>query len=243
MLLHCLVGLWMFSNARIFQSDEDVTDAINSFNATTTPDNVVHFANEVGEGIPPFDATTSGQIWTRVTRPQVVVLFAFLAVLAIAVLFRAALFHALPAAGRTLMPCLARALGFSPPVRKARGLPNYFDGALAVLTFFLHCCWSLTSRFVLAAIPTDVLVEKLARAHVLLPRQTLRHKYEHALGRRKEVDSMGEGESPTRRQLRKQRAMSAAEHYSAANWIVGCPSYGEVVCHLAGSVASKLTRS
>jgi hypothetical protein len=241
-LLHCLVGLWMFSNARIFQSNEDVVDAISSFNATTTLGGVVHFANEVGEGIPAFDATTSGQIWTRVTRPQVVVLFAFLATLTLVVLLRAALFHALPAAGRTLMPCLARVLGFSPPVRKARGLPNYFDGALVDLIFLRHC-WSLTSRFVLAAIPTEVLVEKLARAHVLLPRQILRDKYERALDRRKEIDAMGEGGSPTRRQQRKQRAMSAAEHYSAANWIVGCPSYGENGRHLAGLVAAKLTHS
>lgn len=80
------------------------------------------------------------------------------------------------------------------------------------------------------AIPTEVLAEKLARAHVLLPRQALRGKYERALDKRKVSDAGDEGESPTRRQRPKQRAMSAAEHYSAANWIVGCPSYGAASC-------------
>lgn len=147
-LLHCLVALWMFSNARIFQSDEDVARELSSFNATTTPDGVVHYDSEVGEGIPAFDATTSGQVWTRVTRPQVAVLFAFMAVFALVVLLRAALFQALSAAGRTLMPCLARVLGYSPPVRKFRGLPNYFDGAFVVL-IYRHGerrCWPLTHR-------------------------------------------------------------------------------------------------
>lgn len=222
--LHCIVALWMFSNARIFQSDEDVANQLASFNGTKIG-SVMHYQNEVGEGVPPFDATTSREVWGRVTRPQVAVLLAFIATFGLVIVARSVLLSAAATAGRALLPCLARIFGYAPTSRSSRGLPNYFDGEV-IRTHARLKDLLLTSVLVLKAIPTPVLAVKLARPNVLLPRRSLREKYELTFERRRQQGISDPRSSPVKKSPRKLRAMSAAEHLSAANWIVGCPSYG-----------------
>ena len=65
------------------------------------------------------------------------------------------------------------------------------------------------------AIPTSTLREMLARATL---REDLVLKYRQALDKRQAT-----ADSPLRR--RKKRTISAAEHYNAEHWIVGCSSY------------------
>ncbi|KAL4151805.1 hypothetical protein PRNP1_008742 [Phytophthora ramorum] len=146
-LMHCLIAMWMFSNDRIFESESDVSKEDSSVNTTISP----------GDGIPLFDAAYRGQLISRVTRPQVVVLFAFFVAGCTIVVMRTVLFEYVPALVRSVLPALARLLE-NP--RVAKGIPNYFD-----------------------AIPTPCLQEKLAATGGTqqLLRPDLRAKYERAL--------------------------------------------------------------
>ncbi|KAE9115247.1 hypothetical protein PF010_g9399 [Phytophthora fragariae] len=147
-LMHCLVAMWMFSNDRIFEYDSDMVGIEDSTaNSTSSP----------GNGIPLFDAARRGQLISRVTRPQVVVLFAFFVAGCAIVILRTVLFEYVPALVRSVFPALARLLE---KPRVAKGIPSYFD-----------------------AIPTPCLQEKLAAtggAQQLL-RPDLRARYERAL--------------------------------------------------------------
>jgi hypothetical protein len=111
-LLHCLVALWMFSNDRIFEAEEEAFSVTNS-------------ASSPGDGIPLFDAASRGQLISRVTRPQVVVLFAFFVAGCATVILRTVLLEYVPALVRSIFPALARLLE---KPRVAKGIPNYFDG-------------------------------------------------------------------------------------------------------------------
>ncbi|ETO72246.1 hypothetical protein F444_11601 [Phytophthora nicotianae P1976] len=145
-LMHCLIAMWMFSNDRVFESDSDTTFQEATMNNKYSP----------GEGIPIFD-TERGQLISRVTRPQVVVLFAFFVTGYTVVVMRSVLFEYVPALIRSVFPGLARLLE---KPRVAKGIPNYFD-----------------------AIPTPCLQEKLAATSGTqqLLRPDLRAKYERAL--------------------------------------------------------------
>uniref|UniRef100_H3GHA1 CSC1/OSCA1-like cytosolic domain-containing protein n=1 Tax=Phytophthora ramorum TaxID=164328 RepID=H3GHA1_PHYRM len=147
MLMHCLIAMWMFSNDRIFESESDVSKEDSSVNTTFSP----------GDGIPLFDAAYRGQLISRVTRPQVVILFAFFVAGCTIVVMRTVVFEYVPALVRSVLPALARLLE-NP--RVAKGIPNYFD-----------------------AIPTPCLQEKLAATGGTqqLLRPDLRAKYERAL--------------------------------------------------------------
>ncbi|KAG6975684.1 hypothetical protein JG688_00002125 [Phytophthora aleatoria] len=141
-LMHCLIAMWMFSNDRIFESESGE----RTVNSTYSP----------GDGIPLFDAAR-GQLISRVTRPQVVVLFAFFVAGCTIVIMRSVLFEYVPALIRSVFPGLARLLE---KPRIAKGIPNYFD-----------------------AIPTSCLQEKLSATSGTqqLLRPDLRAKYERAL--------------------------------------------------------------
>ncbi|KUF99952.1 hypothetical protein AM588_10009477 [Phytophthora nicotianae] len=115
MLMHCLIAMWMFSNDRVFESDSDTTFQEATMNNKYSP----------GEGIPIFD-TERGQLISRVTRPQVVVLFAFFVTGYTVVVMRSVLFEYVPALIRSVFPGLARLLE---KPRVAKGIPNYFDAA------------------------------------------------------------------------------------------------------------------
>lgn len=82
-----------------------------------------------GNGIPLFDTARRGQLISRVTRPQVVVLFAFFVAGCTIVVMRTVLFEYVPALVRSVFPALARLLE---KPRVAKGIPNYFDGKAAV---------------------------------------------------------------------------------------------------------------
>ncbi|KAG2766646.1 hypothetical protein PC129_g6454 [Phytophthora cactorum] len=141
-LMHCLIAMWMFSNDRIFESESGET----TINSTYSP----------GDGIPLFDAAR-GQLISRVTRPQVVILFAFFVTGCTIVIMRSVLFEYVPALIRSVFPGLARLLE---KPRIAKGIPNYFD-----------------------AIPTSCLQGKLSATSGTqqLLRPDLRAKYERAL--------------------------------------------------------------
>ncbi|KAF4040526.1 Calcium-activated chloride channel [Phytophthora infestans] len=145
-LMHCLMAMWMFSNDRIFESKSDVAFKEATVNSAYSP----------GDGIPIFD-TERGQLFSRVTRPQVVVLFAFFVAGCAIVVLRSLLFEYVPALIRSVVPGLARLLE---KPRVAKDLPNYFD-----------------------ALPTSCLQEKLAASGGTqqLLRPDLRAKYERAL--------------------------------------------------------------
>ncbi|KAK1947929.1 hypothetical protein P3T76_000219 [Phytophthora citrophthora] len=146
-LMHCLIAMWMFSNDRIFGSENDKEFKQATVNSTYSP----------GDGIPMFDGTRRGHLLSRVTRPQVVVLFSFFVAGCAIVVIRALLFEYVPALVRSILPALARLLE---KPRVPKGIPNYFD-----------------------AIPTVCLQEKVASGAQLL-RPGLRAKYERALLRR-----------------------------------------------------------
>lgn len=114
--------MWMFSNDRIFESDNDKEFEQATMNSTYSP----------GDGIPLFDGTRRGQLISRVTRPQVVILFAFFVAGCAIVVIRTLLFEYLPALVRSILPALGRLLE---KPRVPKGIPNYFDGMYsAVLT-------------------------------------------------------------------------------------------------------------
>ncbi|OWZ24203.1 TRNA (guanineN(7))methyltransferase [Phytophthora megakarya] len=146
-LMHCLIALWMFSNDRIFESESDETFENSTAHSIYSP----------GDGIPLFDANRRGQLFSRVTRPQVVILFAFFVTGCAIVIMRTLLFEYVPALVRSVFPALARCLE---KPRVAKGIPNYFD-----------------------AIPTSCLQDKLAATGGTqqLLRPGLRAKYERAL--------------------------------------------------------------
>ncbi|KAG1700270.1 hypothetical protein DVH05_012075 [Phytophthora capsici] len=121
-LMHCVIAMWMFSNDRIFESENDKEFEQATMNSTYSP----------GDGIPLFDGTRRGQLISRVTRPQVVILFAFFVAGCAIVVIRTLLFEYLPALVRSILPALARLLE---KPRVPKGIPNYFDGMYsAVLT-------------------------------------------------------------------------------------------------------------
>lgn len=119
--MHCLIAMWMFSNDRIFESESDETFEDAIVNSTSSP----------GDGIPLFDAAHRGQLISRVTRPQVVVLFAFFVAGCAIVIMRTVLFGYVPALVRSVFPGLARLLE---KPRVAKGIPNYFDGVCTAST-------------------------------------------------------------------------------------------------------------
>lgn len=145
----------------------------------------------------------------RITRPQVIVLFGFFVAFCLIVLVKIVLFEYFPSVLQSFCPMLTRLMQKS---REAKGLPNYFE-----------------------AIPTPVLREKLADPRV---KSTQREKFRAVLEKREaalgsDLGSPGSG-SPRRRN---RRSISAAEQYSDAHWIVGCASYGKVLCvALVGAV-------
>lgn len=145
-LLHCLIAMWMFSNNSIFESERDI--AVEKATASTP--------YSAGDDIPPFDATR-GQLISRVTRPQVVILFVFFVTGCSIVVARSVLFEYVPALIRNIFPGIASVLE---EPRFAKGIPNYFD-----------------------AIPTSFILEKVAATDGTqqLLRPDLRAKYENAL--------------------------------------------------------------
>ncbi|KAF4322918.1 hypothetical protein BBO99_00003180 [Phytophthora kernoviae] len=113
-LMHCLVAMWMFSNDRIFESESDAFADASPSNSTSSP----------GDGIPLFDVADRGQLISRVTRPQVVVLFAFFVAGCAIIILRTVLFEYVPAFVRNVFPALATLLEKH---RVAKDIPNYFD--------------------------------------------------------------------------------------------------------------------
>ncbi|TMW68688.1 hypothetical protein Poli38472_006156 [Pythium oligandrum] len=183
-ILHSLMAMWMFSNALIFQSSSDIVKQL-------TAENVLM----IGEDIPSFDVER-GDIFGRISRPQVVVLFGFFVAFGFVVVVHILLFEYFPSVLQTFCPILAR---FSQKSNVSKGIPNYFD-----------------------AIPTNILRDKLQAPHL---NDALRAKYLDALEKRG-VSSYGKADSPTRSPRRRnKRRISAAEHYNDEKWIVGCPSY------------------
>lgn len=160
-VLHSLVAMWMFSNEMIFQSSGDIIKQL-------TAEDVM-----VGEGIPSFDIER-GQIFGRVTRPQVVVLFGFFVVFGGVLVVRAILFEYFPSFLKSFCPVLTR---FTQENKVAKGIPNYFD-----------------------AIPTNVLREKVAALHV---KDTLRARYAQALQRRDGGDKADSPRKSPRRRKRR----------------------------------------
>ncbi|RLN67267.1 hypothetical protein BBJ28_00014758, partial [Nothophytophthora sp. Chile5] len=206
-LLHCLVAMWMFSNDRIFQSVSDETLA--AANSSSSP----------GDGIPSFDTAHRGQLITRVTRPEVLVLFVFFVAVCTIVLLRILLFEYAPAILHSVLPTVAQLLE---KPRVAKGVPNYFDGTFARLSMCqTHQFLILPPVSEHAAIPTACLQEKLAAmgGTQQLVRPELRAKYENALAKRREHE-----DTVPKKRLKHSRP--ATERCSHANWIVGCPSYG-----------------
>ncbi|RLN51945.1 hypothetical protein BBJ29_002933 [Phytophthora kernoviae] len=122
-LMHCLVAMWMFSNDRIFESESDAFADTSPSNSTSSP----------GDGIPLFDVADRGQLISRVTRPQVVVLFAFFVAGCAIIILRTVLFEYVPAFVRNVFPALATLLEKH---RVAKDIPNYFDG---------ECCFQLSA--------------------------------------------------------------------------------------------------
>uniref|UniRef100_K3WQ59 Anoctamin transmembrane domain-containing protein n=1 Tax=Globisporangium ultimum (strain ATCC 200006 / CBS 805.95 / DAOM BR144) TaxID=431595 RepID=K3WQ59_GLOUD len=179
-LLHSVVAMWMFSNAMIFQSPDDIASELASSSTVSS----------IGDGIPEFETVARGDIWPRLTRAQVVVLFAFFIVFCLVVALRILLFEYCPSMLQSVCPVLTRLMQKS---KVAKGIPNYFD-----------------------AIPTPILREKVNDPRV---KPALRDKFQAALVKR---EPLGSSNSPKRRA---RRLVSAAEQYSAAHWIVGCPSY------------------
>ncbi|KAG7402115.1 hypothetical protein PHYBOEH_005678 [Phytophthora boehmeriae] len=153
-LLHCLVALWMFSNDRIFESEYDALADASSSDSAGSP----------GDGIPLFDIAGRGRLISRVTRPQVVVLFGFFVAGCAIIVFRTVVFEYVPAFIRNVLPALANLLEKH---RVAKGIPNYFD-----------------------AISTPCLREKLSTTGGMQQflRPDLRAKYERALQTRAEHD-------------------------------------------------------
>ncbi|DBA00720.1 TPA: LOW QUALITY PROTEIN: hypothetical protein N0F65_001191 [Lagenidium giganteum] len=183
-LLHSLVAMWMYSNADIFQSESDVSAALRTKTSSA----------DIGEDIPPFESQHA-EVFGRVTRFQVVVLFAFFAGAGGLVVLKVLLLDYFPSFVQSICPVLVRLMQ-KPKI--AKGVPNYFD-----------------------AIPTMILREKVKNNKL---KGTLRVRYEEALEKReileKELNADGN--------QRKRRALSAAEQYSEARWIVGCHSYAMV---------------
>lgn len=116
----------------------------------------------IGDDIPSFE-TVRGEIWTRITRPQVVVLFGFFMAFCLIVLVKIVLFEYFPSLLQSFCPMLTRLMQKS---REAKGIPNYFD-----------------------AIPTPVLKEKLVDPRV---KTVVREKYLAVLEKR-EALSLGSG--------------------------------------------------
>lgn len=79
--------------------------------------------NDAGDGIPAFSAV-HGEIWPRVTRPQVVVLFGFFVAFCVVVLVKIVLFEYFPSVLESICPMLTRLTQKS---GAAKGIPNYFD--------------------------------------------------------------------------------------------------------------------
>ncbi|KAJ0404203.1 hypothetical protein P43SY_002046 [Pythium insidiosum] len=184
-ILHSLVGMWMFSNEMIFQSPSDIIKQL-------TAEDVVL----IGEDIPSFEVER-GNIFGRVTRPQVAVLFGFFIAFGFLLVLRILLFDYFPSVLQNLCPSIARV---TQKPKVAKGIPSYYD-----------------------AIPTSILREK---ASVPTVKEKLRAKYVAALEKRgaslKESPKRSPSRSPRRRT---RRTISAAEHYNDESWIVGCPSY------------------
>ncbi|KAF1331981.1 Methyltransferase, partial [Globisporangium splendens] len=197
-LLHSVVAMWMFSNAMIFQSPDDITSELAS--STTT--------SSIGDGIPEFET--------------IVVLFAFFVVFCLVVALRILLFEYCPSLLQSMCPMLTRLMQKS---KVAKGIPNYFDGVLLLparlsrTTHSWNCgtyiCAAAVASLTLA-IPTSILREKVNDPRV---KPALRDKFQAALVKR---EPLGSSNSPKRRT---RRSVSAPEQYSAAHWIVGCPSY------------------
>ncbi|TYZ65544.1 hypothetical protein PybrP1_007721 [[Pythium] brassicae (nom. inval.)] len=160
-LLHSLVAMWMFSNELIFQSSDDVARELDAAGA-----------NDAGEGIPAFSAV-HGEIWPRVTRPQVVVLFGFFVAFCLIVLVKIVLFEYFPSVLQSFCPLLTRLMQKS---RAAKGIPNYFD-----------------------AIPTPILRDKVVDPRVSA---TLREKFLVALDKRAARQGELSSGSPRRRNRR-----------------------------------------
>ncbi|KAL8005362.1 putative anoctamin, 10TM putative phosphate transporter, cytosolic domain-containing protein [Plasmopara halstedii] len=148
-LLHCLIAVWMFSNDNIFESESEIAVAESTFSSPFS----------AGDNIPLFDSSR-GHLISRVTRPPVVILFAFFVIGSTIVVVRSIFFEYGPALIRSVFPGIASLLE---KPRVAKGLPNYFD-----------------------AIPTSLILEKLAAtSDTQQPlRPDLRVKYENALQHR-----------------------------------------------------------
>nr|CCA20590.1 tRNA (guanineN(7))methyltransferase putative [Albugo laibachii Nc14] len=142
-LLHCCVALWMFSNSMIFQNQEDIQVELHSPS--------IEF---IGEGIPSFQPIERQNLFRRVTRKQVVVLFGFFAS-ACALIVMRILLEYIPALFQNLCPMLKKNLT---KTKAVKDLPNYFD-----------------------AIPTIILREKLQSKRL---RRELQQKFQQALDKR-----------------------------------------------------------
>lgn len=177
--------MWMFSNELIFQSvRKRVVDTYAlSLSHTHTPcfstqsedierELESSSSDDIGEGIPAFSAVR-GEIWSRVTRPQVVVLFGFFVAFCLLVLVKLVLFEYFPSVVQSFCPLLTRLMQKS---RAAKGIPNYFD-----------------------AIPTPILRDKVVDARVSA---TLREKYLVALDKRASLEEERGSGSPRRRNRR-----------------------------------------
>lgn len=113
-----------------------------------------------------------GEIWSRITRPQVVVLFGFFIAFCVIVLVKIVLFEYFPSVLQSFCPLVTRLMQ---KTRAYKGIPNYFD-----------------------AIPTPTLRDKVIDARV---KSSLREKYLVALDRREPLHDVGSN-SPRRRNRR-----------------------------------------
>jgi hypothetical protein len=89
----------------------------------------------VGEDIPSFD-TNYIDILGRLSRPQVVILFAFFMGIGLLSFLRVLLLEYLPSCLSRMCPILIRCVKRAP--RVAKGLPNYFDGKSFFRLFFIY---------------------------------------------------------------------------------------------------------
>lgn len=184
----------------------------------------------MGDGIPAFERAVQREIWPRITRDQVVVLFGFFVAFCVIVALRIVLFEYFPSLLQSFCPMLTRLMQ---KTKVAKGIPNYFDGWLSRRCLLL-VRWNTsrgeTNRIGIAAfstaVPTPILREKVNDPRV---KSALRVKYRQALDKRESLENAAAGGSPKRRN---RRSVSAAEQCSDAHWIVGCPSYG-VYAHLS----------
>ena len=132
-LLHCLFGMWMYSNQNIFQMDyydnfvnhENFNDpnqdnfVDRQFNDQSPPPQ-----GETTSDIPDYWASRPGEIFERLTQPPVVLMFAFTTAMVAIAFFRYVILRYLGSFLQSLCPICVRWFTTQKP---AEDYPNYFD--------------------------------------------------------------------------------------------------------------------